>query len=220
MTTHSPLIKLGGVSKVFHTDQLETHALSEIDMGIDSGEFVSIAGPSGCGKSTLLAIIGLLDTPTSGSYQLDTKGVDRLDARARARIRNRQIGFVFQAFNLIPDMTVHQNVELPLTYRDDMDSATRAQAVKQALHRVGIAHRKIASKRSRDLRRFDASLLDSGPDREAPEDGEAPHPSRLVAVAVGLKRREEIGHARHHGLRKRKVGGQYSDYAHRSPKAG
>src|SRR5512133_2888106 len=108
------LIRLDGVKKVFVTDEVETHALSDINMEIRKGEYVSIAGPSGCGKSTLLAILGLLDTPTGGNYQLNGRAVSGLKLSERARIRNREIGFIFQAFNLIGDLTVYENVELPL----------------------------------------------------------------------------------------------------------
>ena len=135
-----PLIRLEGVSKVFLTDEVETHALSGIDLEIRSGEYVAISGPSGCGKSTLLSILGLLDTPTEGVYRLNGESVEDLKARRRARIRNRQIGFIFQAFNLIGDLTVFENVELPLTYRG-MPSSERKERVEEALERVGMAHR-------------------------------------------------------------------------------
>src|SRR3712207_4018489 len=111
------LIRLSGISKVFLTDEVETHALSDVHLEIRRGEYVAIAGPSGCGKTTLLSILGLLDTPTGGRYELAGQDVTALDAGQRARVRNRQIGFVFQAFNLIGDLTVYENVELPLTYR-------------------------------------------------------------------------------------------------------
>ena len=136
----TPLIRLEGVSKVFYTDEVETHALSGIDFEIRNGEYVAISGPSGCGKSTLLSILGLLDTPTAGVYRLNGESVEDLNARQRARIRNRQIGFIFQAFNLIGDLTVFENVELPLTYRG-MPSSERKQRVEEALERVGMAHR-------------------------------------------------------------------------------
>ena len=135
-----PLIHLEGVSKVFLTDEVETHALSGIDLEIRNGEYVAISGPSGCGKSTLLSILGLLDTPTEGVYRLNGESVEDLKARRRARIRNRQIGFIFQAFNLIGDLTVFENVELPLTYRG-MPSSERKERVEEALERVGMAHR-------------------------------------------------------------------------------
>jgi len=134
------LIKLDGVTKVFLTDEVETHALAGIHMDIKKGEYVSISGPSGCGKSTLLAILGLLDSPTDGSYTLNTKPVQELKLSERARIRNREIGFIFQAFNLIGDLTVYENVELPLTYRG-MGSAERKKRVHEALERVGMSHR-------------------------------------------------------------------------------
>ena len=134
------LIKLDGVTKVFFTDEVETHALSGIHLHIDKGEYVSIAGPSGCGKSTLLSILGLLDTPTDGSYILNGRPVQGLSLPERARIRNREIGFIFQSFNLIGDLTVYENVELPLTYRG-MKAAERKQRVEAALVRVGMAHR-------------------------------------------------------------------------------
>src|SRR5213082_1634937 len=134
------LIHLEGVTKVFLTDEVETHALSGIHMDIRKGEYVSIAGPSGCGKSTLLSILGLLDTPTYGTYILNGRPVQGLTLPERARIRNREIGFIFQSFNLIGDLTVYENVELPLTYRG-MPASERKAAVTQALERVGMAHR-------------------------------------------------------------------------------
>ena len=135
-----PLIKLDGVSKVFLTDEVETHALAEISLSIGRGEYVSIAGPSGCGKSTLLSILGLLDTATKGEYFLNSRPVADLPPSERARVRNREIGFIFQSFNLIGDLSVFENVELPLTYRG-MGSAERKQRVTAALERVGMAHR-------------------------------------------------------------------------------
>jgi putative ABC transport system ATP-binding protein len=134
------LIHLDGVTKVFVTDEVETHALSGIQLDIKKGEYLSIAGPSGCGKSTLLAILGLLDTPSDGTYTLNTRPVSGLKLSERARIRNREIGFIFQAFNLIGDLTVYENVELPLTYRG-MGSAERKKRVQEALERVGMSHR-------------------------------------------------------------------------------
>ncbi len=136
----APLIQLAGVSKVFFTDEVETHALSGIDLEIRDGEYVAISGPSGCGKSTLLSLIGLLDTPTQGVYKLNGESVEDLKTKQRARIRNRQIGFIFQAFNLIGDLTVFENVELPLTYRG-MPASERKQRANEALERVGMAHR-------------------------------------------------------------------------------
>ena len=135
-----PLIHLEDVTKVFLTDEVETHALSGIHLDIRDGEYVSIAGPSGCGKSTLLSILGLLDTPSGGSYALKGSEVANLSFPERARIRNREIGFIFQSFNLIGDLTVYENVELPLTYRG-MSSGDRKTAVTQALERVGMGHR-------------------------------------------------------------------------------
>ena len=139
-TENTSLIKLEGVTKVFLTDEVETHALSGIHMEIFKGEFVSIAGPSGCGKSTLLSILGLLDTPTDGTYYLNGRPVHGLTLPERARIRNREIGFIFQSFNLIGDLTVYENVELPLTYRG-MPASERKQRVNEALEKVGMGHR-------------------------------------------------------------------------------
>jgi putative ABC transport system ATP-binding protein len=138
--SHDVLIKLDAVTKVFVTDEVETHALSGIHLDIRRGEYVSIAGPSGCGKSTLLAILGLLDTPSDGSYTLNSQAVANLKMQDRARIRNREIGFIFQAFNLIGDLNVYENVELPLTYRG-MPSADRKKSVMEALDKVGMSHR-------------------------------------------------------------------------------
>jgi putative ABC transport system ATP-binding protein len=140
MSTAEQLIHLDGVTKVFVTDEVETHALSGIHIDIKRGEYVSISGPSGCGKSTLLAILGLLDSPSSGAYILNSKPVQSLKLSERARIRNREIGFIFQAFNLIGDLNVYENVELPLTYRG-MASADRKKKVHEALERVGMSHR-------------------------------------------------------------------------------
>jgi putative ABC transport system ATP-binding protein len=141
MDNGSPsLIRLESVSKVFVTDEVETHALSGIHFELKKGEYLSIAGPSGCGKSTLLAILGLLDTPTDGTYYLNDKPVTGLKLSERARIRNREIGFIFQAFNLIGDLTVYENVELPLTYRG-MPGAERKRRVQESLERVGMSHR-------------------------------------------------------------------------------
>ena len=137
---NASLIALRGITKVFVTDEVETHALSNINLDINKGEFVSVAGPSGCGKSTLLAILGLLDTPSDGNYTLNGKPVARLTLSERARIRNREIGFIFQAFNLIGDLTVYENVDLPLSYRG-LPVAERKQKVQRALERVGMSHR-------------------------------------------------------------------------------
>src|SRR5213083_1633768 len=135
-----PLIRLDGVTKVFLTDEVETHALSGIHLDIREGEYVSIAGPSGCGKSTLLSILGLLDTPSGGRYALKGSEVANLSFPERARIRNREIGFIFQSFNLIGDLSVFENVELPLTYRG-MSAGDRKALVTEALERVGMGHR-------------------------------------------------------------------------------
>jgi putative ABC transport system ATP-binding protein len=135
-----PLIRLENLSKVFYTDEVETHALAGIHLEIQKGDYVAIAGPSGCGKSTLLSILGLLDSPTDGLYQLNGSAVQELDLSQRARIRNREIGFIFQSFNLIGDLTVFENVELPLTYRG-MRAAERRERSQKALERVGMGHR-------------------------------------------------------------------------------
>ena len=141
MTTNGQaLIRMKGIKKVFLTDEVETHALEDIHFEIKKGEYVAISGPSGCGKTTLLSILGLLDTPSDGEYDLDGQPVARLTPVERARVRNRQIGFIFQAFNLIGDLTVFENVELPLTYRD-MPTAERRERVNAALERVGMTHR-------------------------------------------------------------------------------
>ncbi len=139
-TPAQPLIHLDGVTKVFFTDEVETHALAGIHLEIKSGEYIAIAGPSGCGKSTLLSILGLLDSPTEGKYTLNGKAVADLPLSERARVRNREIGFIFQSFNLIGDLNVYENVELPLTYRG-MKSAERKERVMAALEKVGMAHR-------------------------------------------------------------------------------
>ena len=135
-----PIIRFEGVTKIFDTEEVETHALSGVYLEIKKGEYVSIAGPSGCGKSTLLSILGLLDCPTEGGYWLDGQPVDELPVPERARIRNRTVGFIFQSFNLIGDLTVFENVELPLVYRG-MRAVERRDRVKDALERVGMAHR-------------------------------------------------------------------------------
>ena len=138
--TAQSLIRLEGITKVFQTDEIETHALSGVHLEIKNGEFISISGPSGCGKSTLLSILGLLDSPTDGNYWIHNDAVENLSLSSRTRIRNREIGFIFQAFNLIGDLTVYENVELPLTYRS-MGAAERKKRVQEALERVGMAHR-------------------------------------------------------------------------------
>jgi len=135
-----PLIALENVKKVFYTDEVETHALDNVNLVIDQGEYVAIAGPSGCGKSTLLSILGLLDTPTDGLYRLRNDRVTTLSPAQRARVRNREIGFIFQSFNLIGDLSVYENVELPLTYRG-MRSSELKERVHAALERVGMGHR-------------------------------------------------------------------------------
>ena len=140
MDANATLIKMEGVKKVFYTDEVETHALEEIHLEIKKGQYISIAGPSGCGKSTLLSILGLLDSPSGGAYWLNGQPVAELTTSERTRIRNREIGFIFQAFNLIGDLTVYENVELPLTYRGT-SAAERKQKVQSALERVGMAHR-------------------------------------------------------------------------------
>jgi putative ABC transport system ATP-binding protein len=138
--SNAPLIRLQDVKKVFYTDEVETHALSGTHLDIQRGEYVSITGPSGCGKSTLLSILGLLDSPTEGKYWLNGNQVAELSLSERAKIRNREVGFIFQSFNLIGDLTVYENVELPLTYRG-MSAAERKERVTDALERVGMAHR-------------------------------------------------------------------------------
>lgn len=135
------LIKLEGIRKVFYTDEIETHALSDVHLEVARGEFLSIEGPSGCGKSTLLAVLGLLDAPTEGSYLLNGKSVANLSAAERARIRNLEIGFVFQAFNLIGDLNVYENVELSLTYRPGLSRDQRKEMVAAALEKVNMSHR-------------------------------------------------------------------------------
>jgi putative ABC transport system ATP-binding protein len=165
------LIRLEGIKKVFYTDEVETHALSEIHLEIKHGEYVAIAGPSGCGKTTLLSILGLLDSPTEGTYTLDGQPVARLTASERARVRNRQIGFIFQAFNLIGDLTVYENVELPLTYRG-MASEERRSRVQSALERVGMSHR---------MKHFPAQLSGGQQQRVAVARAVAGDPAILLA---------------------------------------
>ena len=165
------LIALQGIKKVFYTDEVETHALSDIHLEIRHGEYVAIAGPSGCGKTTLLSILGLLDSPTDGSYTLDGQPVSKLTASERARVRNRQIGFIFQAFNLIGDLTVHENVELPLTYRG-MGTEERRKRVQSALERVGMSHR---------MKHFPAQLSGGQQQRVAVARAVAGDPAILLA---------------------------------------
>ncbi len=139
--TDTSLIQLEGIQKIFFTDEIETWALDEIHLKVNEGEYVSIAGPSGCGKSTLLSVMGLLNSSTDGQYFLDGEDVASLNSTAQARVRNRQIGFIFQAFNLIGDMTVFENVELPLTYRKELKRKERKEKVQEALEKVDMAHR-------------------------------------------------------------------------------
>ena len=166
-----PLIRLEGIKKVFFTDEVETHALSDIHLEIQNGEYIAIAGPSGCGKTTLLSILGLLDSPTGGTYLLDSQPVAKLTAAERARVRNRQIGFIFQAFNLIGDLTVYENVELPLTYRG-MPSDERRKRVQSALERVGMSHR---------MKHFPAQLSGGQQQRVAVARAVAGDPAILLA---------------------------------------
>ena len=166
-----PLIALAGIKKVFYTDEVETHALSEIHLEIRRGEYLAIAGPSGCGKTTLLSILGLLDSPTDGSYTLEGQPVAALSAADRARVRNRQIGFIFQAFNLIGDLTVYENVELPLTYRG-MPAEERRRRVQAALERVGMSHR---------MKHFPAQLSGGQQQRVAVARAVAGDPAILLA---------------------------------------
>jgi len=141
MSERTALIEMADIRKVFFTDEVETHALAGIHLEIGQGDYVSISGPSGCGKSTLLSLLGLLDTPTDGHYRLSGVPVEDIGVNERARIRNREIGFVFQAFNLIGDLTVVENVELPLSYRDGVGRKERRDRALHALERVGMAHR-------------------------------------------------------------------------------
>jgi putative ABC transport system ATP-binding protein len=171
MKPTSPVIQLAGISKVFLTEETETHALIDIHLEIHPGEFVSIAGPSGCGKSTLLAILGLLDTPTAGQYVLSQRTVAHLSAAERAKVRNREIGFIFQSFNLIGDLTVTENVELPLIYRN-LPLAERRERVKEALGRVGMLHRAF---------HFPAQLSGGQQQRVAVARALAGHPAILLA---------------------------------------
>jgi putative ABC transport system ATP-binding protein len=165
------LLSLDGVKKVFVTDDVETHALAGIHLSINKGEYVSISGPSGCGKSTLLAILGLLDTPSDGVYSLNGTRVEHMKLSERARVRNREIGFIFQAFNLIGDLTVYENVELPLTYRN-MPSSERKKLAKEALERVGMAHR---------MKHYPSQLSGGQQQRVAVARALAGHPSILLA---------------------------------------
>ena len=165
------LIKLEGVSKVFTTEEVETRALDEIDLDICPGEYLSVSGPSGCGKSTLLSLIGLLDSPTGGRYWLKSRPVETLDFNERARIRNREVGFIFQSFNLIGDLTIQENVELPLTYRGMMASE-RKRRVAEALEKVGMTHR---------IRHYPAQLSGGEQQRVAVARALAGEPAILLA---------------------------------------
>jgi putative ABC transport system ATP-binding protein len=167
-----PLIEIEDLTKVFYTDEIETHALSGVHLQVERGEYVAMSGPSGCGKSTLLSIIGLLDTPTQGRYKLNGKEVANLDFGARSRIRNQEIGFIFQSFNLIGDLSVAENVELPLTYRTGMASAERKRRVEQSLERVNMAHR---------MRHYPAQLSGGQQQRVAVARALAGSPSILLA---------------------------------------
>ena len=166
------LIQIEELTKVFYTDEIETHALSGVHLAIEKGEYVAMSGPSGCGKSTLLSIIGLLDTPTGGKYHLNGKAVENLDFADRSRIRNQEIGFIFQSFNLIGDLTVYENVELPLTYRQGMATPNRKQRVMEALERVGMAHR---------IRHYPSQLSGGQQQRVAVARALAGNPSILLA---------------------------------------
>ena len=166
------LIQIENLTKIFYTDEVETHALSGIHLTIRKGEYVAMSGPSGCGKSTLLSIVGLLDTPSSGKYELNGQPVESLDFAQRSRIRNQQIGFIFQSFNLIGDLTVYENVELPLTYRHKMPSADRKKRVMESLERVGMAHR---------VRHYPSQLSGGQQQRVAVARALAGHPSILLA---------------------------------------
>jgi putative ABC transport system ATP-binding protein len=165
------LLRMENISKVFFTDEVETHALSNVHLEINRGEYISIAGPSGCGKSTLLSLIGLLDSPTEGEYVLNGKPVANLTLSERARIRNKEIGFIFQAFNLIGDLSVYENVELPLTYRN-LAASERRKRVEEALERVGMAHR---------MKHYPAQLSGGQQQRVAVARAVAGHPSLLLA---------------------------------------
>jgi putative ABC transport system ATP-binding protein len=166
------MIDIENLTKVFYTDEVETHALAGVHLSIRKGEYVAMSGPSGCGKSTLLAVIGLLDTPTAGKYQLNGQTVENLSFADRSRIRNREIGFIFQSFNLIGDLTVYENVELPLTYRDGMPAAERKRYVLESLERVGMAHR---------LRHYPSQLSGGQQQRVAVARALAGSPSILLA---------------------------------------
>ena len=172
MASSSKLIEIEDLTKVFYTDEVETHALSGIHLTIERGEYIAMSGPSGCGKSTLLSILGLLDTPTGGRYQLNGRAVDNLSFSERSRIRNQEIGFIFQSFNLIGDLTVEENVELPLTYRAGMSSVERKRRIREALDRVNMAHR---------MQHFPAQLSGGQQQRVAVARALAGSPSILLA---------------------------------------
>jgi putative ABC transport system ATP-binding protein len=172
MTTAETIIQIEDLTKIFYTDEIETHALSGVHLNINRGEYVAMSGPSGCGKSTLLSIIGLLDTPTGGRYTLNGKEVANLNFADRSRIRNQEIGFIFQSFNLIGDLTVAENVELPLTYRAGMPSAERKRRVQESLERVNMAHR---------MRHYPAQLSGGQQQRVAVARALAGSPSILLA---------------------------------------
>lgn len=166
------IIEIEHLTKIFYTDEIETHALSGVHLQIARGEYVAMSGPSGCGKSTLLSIIGLLDTPTDGRYTLNGKEVANLNFGDRSRIRNQEIGFIFQSFNLIGDLTVAENVELPLTYRTGMPAAERKKRVQESLERVNMAHR---------MRHYPAQLSGGQQQRVAVARALAGSPSILLA---------------------------------------
>ena len=172
MTTTETIIQIEDLTKIFYTDEIETHALSGVHLNINRGEYVAMSGPSGCGKSTLLSIIGLLDTPTNGRYTLNGKEVANLNFADRSRIRNQEIGFIFQSFNLIGDLTVAENVELPLTYRAGMPAAERKRRVQESLERVNMAHR---------MRHYPAQLSGGQQQRVAVARALAGSPSILLA---------------------------------------
>jgi putative ABC transport system ATP-binding protein len=165
------LIRLAGLTKIFTTDEVETHALSGVHLEIKEGDYVAIAGPSGCGKTTLLSILGLLEPPTEGQYELHGRAVGSLGDVERARVRNREIGFIFQAFNLIGDLTVEENVDLPLSYRG-LPSEERRRKVTDALEKVGMAHR---------LRHYPAQLSGGQQQRVAVARAIAGEPAILLA---------------------------------------
>lgn len=168
----TPLITLTNIKIIFYTDEVETHALSDISLTINKGEYLSISGPSGCGKSTLLSLLGLLDTTTEGQYQLAGHSVAGISKNERAAIRNKEIGFIFQSFNLISDLDVEENVELPLTYRKDLTKSDRKQMVKEALEKVDMAHR---------TKHFPSQLSGGQQQRVAVARAIAGNPSMLLA---------------------------------------